>query len=54
MLLTTRDLAEAAEAAALASEDRGLRQRLAAAGRRRLRDFDADTVAQQTRTVLGL
>ena len=54
VLLTTRDLAEAAEAAALASEDRGLRERLAAAGRRRLRDFDADAVAERTRAVLGL
>jgi len=54
VLLTTRDLAEAAEAAALASEDRGLREQLAAAGRRRVEDFAADKVAQQTRAVLGL
>src|SRR2546425_5319652 len=54
VLLTTRDLAEAAEAAALASEDPLLRERLAAAGRRRVEDFAADKVAQQTRAVLGL
>ena len=54
LLLRDRDLAVAAETAALASEDRALRERLAVAGRRRIRDFDADTVAQQTRAVLGL
>jgi glycosyltransferase involved in cell wall biosynthesis len=54
LLLRDRDLAAAAETAALASEDRALRERLAAAGRRRIRDFDADKVAEQTRAVLGL
>ncbi|HEV8229356.1 MAG TPA: glycosyltransferase [Candidatus Limnocylindria bacterium] len=54
VLLETRDLAEAAEACALVSEDAALRANLAEAGRRRLRDFDTQEVAERTREVLGL
>ena len=54
VLLHERDLAQAAEAAALVSEDTALRAKLAAAGRNRVADFDTEKVAQQTREVLGL
>jgi hypothetical protein len=36
------------------SEDTALRAKLAAAGRKRVADFDTEKVAQQTREVLGL
>ncbi|MDP9282358.1 MAG: glycosyltransferase family 4 protein [Chloroflexota bacterium] len=54
VLLHDRDLAQAAEAAALVSEDTALRAKLAAAGRTRVADFDTDKVAQRTREVLAL
>jgi glycosyltransferase involved in cell wall biosynthesis len=54
VLLHERDLAQAAEAAALVSEDTALRAKLAAAGRKRVADFDTEKIAQQTREVLGL
>ena len=54
VLLRERDLAQAAEAAALVSEDVALRAKLAAAGRKRIADFDAEKVAQRTREVLAL
>jgi glycosyltransferase involved in cell wall biosynthesis len=54
VLLHERDLAQAAEAAALVSEDTALRAKLAAAGRKRVADFDTEKVAQQTREALGL
>jgi glycosyltransferase involved in cell wall biosynthesis len=54
VLLRERDLAQAAEAAALVSEDGALRAKLAAAGRKRVADFDTETVAQRTREVLEL
>ena len=54
VLLHERDLAQAAEAAALVSEDTALRAKLAAAGRKRVADFDTEKVAQRTREVLAL
>jgi glycosyltransferase involved in cell wall biosynthesis len=54
VLLHERDLAQAAEAAALVSEDTALRAKLTAAGRKRVADFDTEKVAQRTREVLGL
>lgn len=54
VLLHDRDLAQAAEAAALVSEDAALRAKLAAAGRTRVADFDTEKIAQRTREVLGL
>jgi L-malate glycosyltransferase len=54
VLLRERDLAQAAEAAALVSEDAALRGKLTAAGRRRVADFDTESVAQRAREVLGL
>ncbi len=54
LLLPTRNVAEVAEAVALLLERADLRERFAAASARRLADFDADTVAQQTRDALGL
>ena len=54
VLLRERDLAQAAEAAALVSEDSALRAKLASAGRRRIADFDTEKVAQRTREVLSL
>jgi glycosyltransferase involved in cell wall biosynthesis len=54
VLLRERDLAEAAEACALVSEPNGVRERLVAAGARRLADFDVDRVAERTREALAL
>ncbi len=54
LLLRGRDLAEAAEACALAIEDEKLRADLTAAGRRRVADFDTEKVARRTREALGL
>jgi glycosyltransferase involved in cell wall biosynthesis len=54
VLLHERDLAQAAEAAAMVSEDAALRTKLAAAGQKRVADFDAEKIAQRTREVLGL
>ena len=54
VLLHERDLAQAAEAAALVSEDAALRTKLAAAGRRRVADFDTEKIAQRTREALGV
>jgi len=54
VLLRERDLAAAAEASALVSEDAALRAKLTAAGRRRVADFDTEKVAQRTREVLAL
>ena len=54
VLLAERDLAQAAEAVGLTLERRELRERLVAAGRRRLEAFDPDRVAERTREVLGL
>jgi glycosyltransferase involved in cell wall biosynthesis len=52
--LHRKDLPEAAETCALVAERSDLRERLVAAGHRRVRDFATDTVAQRTREVLGL
>ena len=54
VLLSERDLAEAAEAAAIVNERTALREQLVAAGERRIGDFDPDKVAERTRQVLGL
>ncbi|HEV8537189.1 MAG TPA: glycosyltransferase family 4 protein [Candidatus Limnocylindria bacterium] len=54
VLLRERDLAEAAEAAALVTERADLRERLIAAGEKRVSDFDPDRVAERMRQVLGL
>ena len=54
ILLPKKDLPLAAEACALVRERPELRARLVAAGRARAADFDADAVAERTRTVLGL
>ena len=54
LLLRRRDLAEAAEAVALVGERLDLRERLVAAGERRVKDFDPDRVAERMREVLGL
>ena len=54
VLLGTRDLAEAAEACALISDDLGWRQTLVDAGRVRVKEFDPDRVAALTRDTLGL
>ena len=54
VLLSERDLAEAAEAAAIVNERTELREQLVAAGERRIGDFDPDKVAERTRQVLGL
>ena len=54
VLLKDRDLAQAAEAVGLVLERPGLRERLVAAGRERLRAFEPDRVALQTREALGL
>ena len=54
VVLRERDLAETAEAAAMVSERTDLRERLVAAGERRLKDFDPEKVAERTRQVLGL
>ena len=54
VLLHERDLAEAAEAAAIVSEAGDVRERLVEAGERRVKDFDPDKVAERTRQVLGL
>ncbi len=54
IVLQRRDLAEAAEACGVAVEDRPLRERLAAAGRDRLRAFETEKVAARTREALEL
>lgn len=54
VLLRRRDLAEAAEACAVVSEDLGWRQRLVDAGRERVKAFDPDRVAERTRELLAL
>jgi glycosyltransferase involved in cell wall biosynthesis len=54
LLLYRRDLAEVAEACALAIERADLRQRLVQAGLRRVSDFATDRVAARTREVLRL
>jgi glycosyltransferase involved in cell wall biosynthesis len=54
VLLKERDLPETAEAAALVGERMELREALVAAGEKRVKDFDPDTVAERTRQVLGL
>lgn len=54
ILLPSRDLAEAAEAVALVLERRELRDRLVAAGRRRVADFATDAVAARTKEALAL
>ena len=54
VLLHERDLAEAAEAAAIVTEAGDVRERLVEAGERRVKDFDPDKVAERTRQVLGL
>lgn len=54
VLLRRKDLAEAAEACAVVTEDLGWRQRLVDAGRERVKAFDPDRVAERTREVLGL
>jgi glycosyltransferase involved in cell wall biosynthesis len=54
VLLRERDLAEAAETAAMVAERPDLHEALVAAGERRVRDFDPDAVAERTRQVLGL
>jgi glycosyltransferase involved in cell wall biosynthesis len=52
--LHRKDLPEAAEASALVAERADLRERLVAAGHRRVRDFASDAVAQRTKEALGL
>jgi len=54
ILLARKDLAEAAEACALVAESAELRERLLAAGRRRVADFATEAVAVRTRKALGL
>ena len=54
VLLPKKDLAEAAEAAALVNEDLGWRAALIDAGHERVRAFDPDTIATKTKKVLGL
>ena len=54
ILLRRKDLAEAAEACALAIESGELRRSLIAAGERRVAEFASERVAQRTREVLGL
>ena len=54
ILLPRKDLAEAAEACALAIESGELRRSLIAAGERRVADFASERVALRTREVLGL
>ena len=54
VLLHERDLAAAAEAVGLVVERRDLRERLVAAGRRRVAQFDPELVARRTKAVLGL
>jgi glycosyltransferase involved in cell wall biosynthesis len=54
ILLSGRDIAEAAEACAVLIEREDLRRQLAAAGRRRVAEFATDRVAARTREVLGL
>jgi glycosyltransferase involved in cell wall biosynthesis len=54
VLLKDRDLAQAAEAVGLVLERAELRERLVAAGRERLREFEPDRVALRTREALGL
>ena len=54
LLLNERDLAEAAEACALVIERPEVRESLVAAGERRVKDFDPEKVAEQTRQVLRL
>ena len=54
LMLPRKDLAEAAEAAALVNEDLGRRQELIDAGHARVKDFDPDRVAARTREVLGV
>lgn len=54
VLLRRKDLAEAAEACAVVSEDVGWRQRLVDAGHERVKAFDPQAVAERTREVLDL
>ena len=54
VLLPQKDLAQAAEAAALVSEDLGWRAALIDAGHARVKAFDPQIVAAKTKTVLGL
>lgn len=54
LLLARKDLPEAAETCALVAERADLRERLIAAGERRVRDFATEAVAQRTREALGL
>lgn len=54
VLLPKREVPEVAEAVALLLERDDLRERFAAASARRLRDFDTEVVARQTREALGL
>jgi len=54
VLLPRKDLAEAAEAAALVNEDLGRRQELIDAGHARVKAFEADRVAARTKDVLGV
>ena len=54
VLLRTKDLAEAAEAAHLLAEDLGYRQPAVDAGRERVKAFAYDRVAARTKEVLGL
>ena len=54
VLMRERDLPEVAEACALVNDNVDLRERLVAAGERRVQDFDPDPIARRTREVLGL
>jgi glycosyltransferase involved in cell wall biosynthesis len=54
VLLPEKDLAQAAEACALVAEDLGWRASLIDAGHARVKAFDPESVAAQTRTALAL
>ncbi|HYK99328.1 MAG TPA: glycosyltransferase [Candidatus Acidoferrales bacterium] len=54
VLIPQKDLAETAEACALVNEDLGWRGALIDAGHARVKAFDPDRVAAQTKEVLGL
>ena len=54
VLLPEKDLAQAAEACALVTEDLGWRAALIDAGHARVKAFDPEAIAARTKTVLGL
>jgi glycosyltransferase involved in cell wall biosynthesis len=54
LLVRERDLATIAELCATVNERTEVRERLVAAGERRVQDFDPDKVAERTREVLAL